>query len=169
MNNLIVNNRNNNLNKNQIMMNQNQIPLNINKNPIKDNFNNYKSQNLNNLIEHNQMEKNNNLNLKNVKENIHQITNNLENKEMKQNSKAINDKEKGDIKFTDEEEELVECFKIFDENGDGFISAAELKHQMMTQGDKLTEEEANDMINEANVDKNGLINYREFVKILLNK
>jgi len=35
---------------------------------------------------------------------------------------------------------------------------------MMTYGEVLNEEEANEMIAEANVDKNGLINYKEFVK-----
>jgi len=59
---------------------------------------------------------------------------------------------------------LIECFKVFDKNGIGFISASELKHIMMTYGEVLNEEEANEMIAEANVDKNGLINYKEFVK-----
>lgn len=136
---------------------------------MKDNFNNYKEQNLNNLIEHNQMEKNNHLNLSKIKENKEQLTNFLKNKEKEPSIKIISDEENEANEFTDKEKELIENFKVFDKDGDGFISADELKHLMMTYGDILTEEEADQMIAEANVDKNGLINYREFVKILLKQ
>lgn len=41
----------------------------------------------------------------------------------------------------DEEVELRESFKVFDKNGDGYISAAELRHVMTTLGEKLTDDE----------------------------
>ena len=46
------------------------------------------------------------------------------------------------MKDTDTEEELIEAFKVFDRDGNGLISAAELRHVMTNLGEKLTEEEA---------------------------
>lgn len=38
------------------------------------------------------------------------------------------------MKDTDSEEEIREAFKVFDKNGDGKISAAELRHVMSSIG-----------------------------------
>ena len=70
------------------------------------------------------------------------------------------------LKDPDTEEDLIEAFKIFDKNGNGIISAAELKLVMTTYGERLTEEEANEMIKEADTDGDGFINYHEFIKII---
>ena len=56
------------------------------------------------------------------------------------------------MKDTDTEEELVEAFKVFDRDGNGLISAAELRHVMTNLGEKLTDEEVDEMIREADVD-----------------
>ena len=45
------------------------------------------------------------------------------------------------MKDTDSEEELKEAFRVFDKDGNGFISAAELRHIMTNLGEKLTDEE----------------------------
>jgi Ca2+-binding EF-hand superfamily protein len=68
---------------------------------------------------------------------------------------------------TDAEEEVREAFKVFDKDGNGFISRAELRHTMAnigdkylrrasrdgveliffsTRGEKLTDKEVNEMI-----------------------
>merc|ERR1712153_124311 len=73
------------------------------------------------------------------------------------------------MKDTDTEEELIEAFKVFDKDGNGFISAAELRHVMTHLGEKLTDEEVDEMIREADVDGDGQINYEEFVKIMMSK
>jgi calmodulin len=71
------------------------------------------------------------------------------------------------MKDTDSEEEIKEAFKVFDKDGNGFISAAELRHVMTNLGEKLTEEEVDEMIREADVDGDGQINYEEFVKMMV--
>lgn len=63
------------------------------------------------------------------------------------------------MKETDKEEELKEAFRVFDRNGDGFISAPELRLVMTNLGEKLTDEEVEDMIKEADLDGDGLVNY----------
>ncbi|XP_013771959.1 calmodulin-A-like isoform X1 [Limulus polyphemus] len=70
------------------------------------------------------------------------------------------------MKESDREEELSEAFKVFDRNGDGFISSSELSHVMFNLGEKLTEDDIEDMIKEADLDGDGLVNYQEFVTIL---
>ena len=46
-----------------------------------------------------------------------------------------------DIKLYFSEEEIREAFRVFDKDGNGFISAAELRHVMTNLGEKLTDEE----------------------------
>ena len=55
------------------------------------------------------------------------------------------------MKESDPEEELREAFRVFDKDGDGFISAAELRHVMTNLGEKLTDEEVDEMIEWADV------------------
>ena len=57
----------------------------------------------------------------------------------------------------------------FDKDGNGFISAAELRHVMTNLGEKLTDEEVDEMIREADVDGDGQVNYDEFVKMMMAK
>ena len=71
------------------------------------------------------------------------------------------------MKDTDTEEELIEAFKVFDSNG--LISAAELRHVMTNLGEKLTDEEVDEMIREADIDGDGHINYEEFVRMMMAK
>eukprot|EP01006_Ploeotia_vitrea_P054263 TRINITY_DN67868_c3_g3_i1.p1 TRINITY_DN67868_c3_g3~~TRINITY_DN67868_c3_g3_i1.p1 ORF type:complete len:287 (-),score=53.69 TRINITY_DN67868_c3_g3_i1:150-1010(-) len=56
---------------------------------------------------------------------------------------------------TDSEEEIKEAFRVFDKDGNGFISAAELRHVMTNLGEKLTDEEIDEMIAEADIDGPG--------------
>ncbi|SCZ97333.1 BZ3500_MvSof-1268-A1-R1_Chr4-2g07143 [Microbotryum saponariae] len=72
------------------------------------------------------------------------------------------------MKDTDSEEEILEAFKVFDKDGNGFISSAELKHVMTNLGEKLTENEVAEMIREADADGDGQINYNEFCKMMMN-
>ena len=55
--------------------------------------------------------------------------------------------------------EMKEAFKVFDKNGDGEITSAELSHVMTNLGEKMTDEELKEMISEADLNGDGQINY----------
>jgi len=63
------------------------------------------------------------------------------------------------MKDSDSDEEIREAFRVFDKDGNGFISAAELRHVMTNLGEKLTDEEVDEMIREADIDGDGQVNY----------
>ncbi|WAR18958.1 CALM-like protein [Mya arenaria] len=73
------------------------------------------------------------------------------------------------LKDGDSEEEMREAFQVFDKDGNGFISSAELRNVMNNLGEKLTEEEVQEMIREADIDGDGQVNYEEFVKMMTSK
>ena len=68
---------------------------------------------------------------------------------------------------TQQEEEVINAFRVFDKEGNGLIQTDKLKHIMMTIGDKMTEDEADEMIHEADIDGDGTINYEEFVRMMM--
>ena len=45
----------------------------------------------------------------------------------------------------------------------------QLRHVMTNLGEKLTDEEVDEMIREADVDGDGQVNYEEFVKMMMQK
>ncbi|XP_010279286.1 PREDICTED: calmodulin-like protein 11 [Nelumbo nucifera] len=71
------------------------------------------------------------------------------------------------MKETDAEEELKEAFKVFDKDQNGYISANELRNVMINLGEKLTDEEVEQMIREADLDGDGQVNYEEFVRMMM--
>ncbi len=56
--------------------------------------------------------------------------------------------------------DLENTFRIFDENGDHFITAKELKNVMKKLGQTLTDEEIDMMITEADTDGDKQVNYK---------
>ena len=62
---------------------------------------------------------------------------------------------------------LVLSFRIFDKDDDGFISVDELRHIMQSLGEKLTDNELDEMVAEADSDKDGLINYQGILSLYI--
>merc|ERR1711983_587240 len=61
---------------------------------------------------------------------------------------------------------LKDAFRIFDKDDDGFISVEELRSIMKNLGDKMTDEELDEMLDAADTKHDGLVNYSEFVMLL---
>lgn len=66
------------------------------------------------------------------------------------------------------QDSLRDAFRIFDKDDDGLISVEELRNIMLRLGEKMTDKELDEMIAEANCDKDGHIDYEEFVLVLCN-
>lgn len=73
------------------------------------------------------------------------------------------------LKSSEIEEEYIEAFKVFDRDGNGLISLAELKHVMANLGEKLSDEEIEMMLKGADLDLDGAVNYQDFVRMMLGK
>nr|KAG5712288.1 hypothetical protein BaRGS_023867 [Batillaria attramentaria] len=59
-------------------------------------------------------------------------------------------------------ENLREAFRIFDKEGNGMINASELRHILCNLGEKLTDEEVDEMIREADITGDGQVNYNGY-------
>ncbi|XP_044962508.1 probable calcium-binding protein CML9 [Hordeum vulgare subsp. vulgare] len=63
---------------------------------------------------------------------------------------------------------LVECLDAFDDDGSGVIPAEQLRQVMLTHGDRLTEEEADELVRKADPRGEGRVQCKELVKVLMN-
>ena len=70
------------------------------------------------------------------------------------------------IKDYDIEDELLETFKVFDKDGNGYITLDELKNIISKLDDNISDLEVNEMLKEADDDNDGKISFEEFVKIM---
>mmetsp|Transcript_10334 Transcript_10334/g.24762 ORF Transcript_10334/g.24762 Transcript_10334/m.24762 type:complete len:159 (+) Transcript_10334:62-538(+) len=66
-----------------------------------------------------------------------------------------------------ERAEVIESFRVFDKDGNGQLSAAELRHVMGTMGEPLTPEEVDELIREADANGDGMIDFAEFVRQMM--
>ena len=69
----------------------------------------------------------------------------------------------------DERRELLDAFSVFDKDQNGYISAKELKEVMHSIGEKLTDEEVEEMIREADTDGDGQVDIQEFERMVKSK
>ena len=58
--------------------------------------------------------------------------------------------------------------RVFDKDGNGFVCAAELRHVMTHLGERLSEEEVDDVIGKGDIDGDGQLNYEDFVKMMVS-
>ncbi|XP_025894832.1 caltractin-like [Nothoprocta perdicaria] len=63
-------------------------------------------------------------------------------------------------------EEILRAFKLFDSDGTGKISFEKLKLVAVEIGEDITDEELQEMIDEADLDGDGQVNKHEFLQIL---
>ncbi|KAJ1498203.1 hypothetical protein HMI55_005068 [Coelomomyces lativittatus] len=66
----------------------------------------------------------------------------------------------------DSREEILKAFKLFDDDNTGKISFKNLKRVAKELGEHLTDEELQEMIDEADRDGDGEINEDEFLRIM---
>ena len=67
---------------------------------------------------------------------------------------------------SDTPDELKEAFKLFDKDGNGIISASDLRQVMTNLGQVLTDEDIREMIFESDIDGDGQISYDGMLIVL---
>ena len=67
----------------------------------------------------------------------------------------------------DTPDDICTAFKVFDEEGKGTISVADLRKVLTTLGDALSADEIEEMIKTADNEHTGKINYVEFVSKMM--
>ena len=65
---------------------------------------------------------------------------------------------------TDMEGEVIEAFQVLDNDSSGLISVAMMRNIISNLEENLTEEEINAIINMADADPNGMIDYKQFIR-----
>ena len=76
------------------------------------------------------------------------------------------------LKFTntdETEDDLIEAFKFWDTDNSGRVSTEEIRRALTTLGDKLSEDEINALIKEADPSNVGAIDYEHYSKILFRQ
>ena len=64
------------------------------------------------------------------------------------------------------EDEIRDAFRVFDREGNGFISIIDLTDVLSQLGEKLSQEEVEELIHEADIDGDGNIFYDEFIAMI---
>ena len=62
---------------------------------------------------------------------------------------------------------LAELFKSLDTNHDGFISVTQMEKALENEGQKFDSKELHKIMKSMDLDKNGKINYNEFIASML--
>ncbi|EGG17628.1 MyoD light chain [Cavenderia fasciculata] len=68
-----------------------------------------------------------------------------------------------------DEKEIIEAFQVFDKDGKGMIGASELRHILTNLGDRLNEDQVEEMLKQAVGAGDGVISYQPFVTNMLKK
>ena len=73
------------------------------------------------------------------------------------------------ISNKDSREDMKKVFMLFDDEKTGFISIASLKKVVKELGENIDEAELNEMIQKADLDRDGLVNEEEFYNVMTRK
>ncbi|KAJ3141449.1 hypothetical protein HK100_006666 [Physocladia obscura] len=73
------------------------------------------------------------------------------------------------LKDGDNAADIKAAFRMFDPKGTGFVNASELRHVLTSMGEKLSRDEVEEMIRDANVDAQGRIQMDDFMRVMLAK
>ncbi len=95
-----------------------------------------------------------------------------ENKKEKEKDNKIENKEENnnnDFDFNENDENIIlKAFQHFDVDNSGKINVEEIKHVLTFLGDIMSEEEVNKFFKSVEIDKNGYLDYREFIHFWMN-
>ena len=71
------------------------------------------------------------------------------------------------MSISEAEDDIVEAFKVFDGEESGRITAQRLTHVFHLLNVNVTDEEVEELVREGDHDRDGYINYEEFVRMMM--
>lgn len=75
----------------------------------------------------------------------------------------------GGFKPLGKPEDYIKAFQIFDKNLTGFIGVGELKYILTTIGEKLSNDEVDELLKNVTITEDNSVDYAEFVKSILSQ
>ena len=75
----------------------------------------------------------------------------------------------GGFKQLGKPEDYIKAFQIFDKNLTGFIGVGELKYILTTIGEKLSNDEVDELLKNVTITDENSVDYAEFVKSILSQ
>ncbi|THG96521.1 hypothetical protein EW145_g7765 [Phellinidium pouzarii] len=66
-------------------------------------------------------------------------------------------------------EEFTRGFQVFDHDSNGFIGAGELRYVLTQLGEKMTDEEVDELLKGVQIGPDGNLNYESFVRTILSQ
>jgi len=66
-------------------------------------------------------------------------------------------------------EEFIRGFQVFDKEGNGFIVAGELRYVLTQLGEKMSDEEVDELLKGVQIGADGNVNYESFVRTILSQ
>ena len=93
----------------------------------------------------------------------------LKDKNNKDENTGQNNHNSNEFDFNENDENIIlKAFQHFDIDNTGKINVEEIKHVLTFLGDIMSEEEVNKFFNSVEIDKNGYLDYREFIHFWMN-
>ena len=81
----------------------------------------------------------------------------------------IDEQIKNEFDFNENDENIIlKAFQHFDVDNSGKINVEEIKHVLTFLGDIMSEDEVNNFFKSVEIDKNGYLDYREFIHFWMN-
>lgn len=66
-------------------------------------------------------------------------------------------------------EDFIRGFRVFDKEGNGYIGAGELRYVLTSLGEKLSDEEVDELMKGVQIGSDGNIDYEKFVRSILQQ
>jgi len=65
-------------------------------------------------------------------------------------------------------DEFIRGFQVFDKEGNGYIGAGELRYVLTQLGEKMTDEEVDELLKGVQIGPDGNVNYENFTRMILS-
>ena len=72
-------------------------------------------------------------------------------------------------KDTETLQDLIDALKVFDSDHDGKITVKDFKHAMMNMGEKMGEQEIEEIVGDSELVNNDYIQIEDFARMIMNR